>query len=79
MADNEMLARRHRGTRKIVTSDNIFVTEKCNDGETFSTEQVLMFSRPASNVDAALCGKPCEGLGLLIEKQKPSLLQCLVM
>lgn len=76
MADNEMLARRHRGTRKIVTSDNIFVTEKCNDGETFSTEQVLM---SASNVDAALCGKPCGGLGLLIEKQKPSLLQCLVM
>lgn len=35
MAYNQMLARHHQGTRKIVISDNIFVTEKCSDGETF--------------------------------------------
>lgn len=35
MAYNQMLARHHQGTWKIVISDNIFVTEKCSDGETF--------------------------------------------
>lgn len=35
MAYNQMLARHHQGTWKIVISDNIFVTERCSDGETF--------------------------------------------
>lgn len=35
MAYNQMLARHHQGTQKIVISDNIFVTEKCSDEETF--------------------------------------------
>lgn len=39
MAYNQMLARHHQGTEKIVISDNIFVTEKkCSDGETFRGE-----------------------------------------
>lgn len=59
MAYNQMLARHHQGTRKIVISDNIFVTEKCSDGET-STEQALTFLRPASYVDAAVT--LCEAL-----------------
>lgn len=39
MAYNQMLARHHQGTEKIVISDNIFVTEKkCSDGDTFHGE-----------------------------------------
>lgn len=41
MAYNQMLARHHQGTQKIVISDNIFVTgkkKKGSDGETFHGE-----------------------------------------
>lgn len=43
MAYNQMLARHHQGTQKIVISDNIFVTGKCSDGETFQWTNVNSF------------------------------------
>lgn len=43
MAYNQMLARHHQGTRKIVISDNIFVTGKCSDGETFQWTNFNIF------------------------------------
>lgn len=72
MAYNQMLARRHQGTGKIVISDNIFVTEKCSDGETFHWTSFNVFK-------AYLLRECCAHsvwspsnwvLGLLIEKQK---------
>lgn len=59
MAYNQMLARHHQGTRKIVISDNVFVTEKCSDGETFHWTSFNIL-RPASYLDAALT--LCEAL-----------------
>lgn len=42
MAYNQMLARHHQGTQKIVISDNIFVTEKNAAMGKLSTERALM-------------------------------------
>lgn len=43
MAYNQMLARHHQGTWKIVISDNIFVTGKCSDGEILQWTSLNIF------------------------------------
>lgn len=68
MAYNQMLARHHQGTWKIVISDNIFVTGKCSDGETWTSFNIfkvfLLFG-----CLYLLCVKLFRLLGLLFEKQ----------
>lgn len=53
MAYKQMLARHHQGTRKIVISDNIFVTEKNAVMGQLSEERALML-RFVSSVMTAL-------------------------
>lgn len=80
MAYNQMLARHHQGTRKIVISDNIFVTEKCSDGETLRWTSFNVFKAlPPVWMLRSLCVRPFRALGLLVEKQKITLQQCSFM
>lgn len=68
MAYNQMLARHHQGTWKIVISDNIFVTGKCSDEETWTSFNIfkvfLLFG-----CLYLICVKLFRLLGLLFEKQ----------